>query len=184
MVEIAGLEFTREEILDRIADKAAHQIFGEDFDEEGCIQARIESKMHLAFEDEITAATRKIAESVIGPRLEEHIANIVIRRTNEYGEKKGEPVSFIEHLVKVANEYVTEQVDAWGKTRSQGDYSWKPAGARVAVLIDKHLHYAVSTAVEQFLKEANKTFAEGLAATVKLKLQEAMEKVKVTTSLK
>lgn len=183
-LDLNELNFTREEILDRIASKAADNIFGGDFDESETIADNIEQRVRKSLGKSINTAVDKIGDEVVAPRIEEYIRSCVLQTTNQWGEKKGEPTTFVEYLVKRAEAYVTEPVDEWGKAKAQGDYRWKEHSTRVAQLIDRYMQVTIENAVKQILADANATFAEGLSSAVKISLKDLMDKVQVKTEVK
>lgn len=183
-LDLKGLDFTREEILERIASKAAEQIFGGDFDENESILGRIENQVHHSLSKSIDAAVAKIGDEVVAPRIEEYIRGCVLQTTNQWGEKKGEPTTFVEYLVARANEYVTEPVDAHGKTKKQSGYPWNEHSTRVVLLIERYLQSTIESELKQILADVNNSFASGLSDAVKLSLKELMGKVSVKTEVK
>lgn len=184
VLDLNGLDFTREEILDRIASKAADQIFGSDYDEETGIADRIEQRVRRNLDKSIAVVVDRIGDQLVAPRIEEYIRGCVLQQTNHWGEPNGAPTTFTEYLVKRAEKYVTEPVDVFGKTKSQGDYNWKEHSTRVVQLIDRYLQGSIELAVKQILADANKTFASGLSEAVKTSLKGLMDRVSVKTEIK
>ena len=176
-------EEMRELILERAADKIAAQALGDDYD--GDIEARAERKIREALEAATAVAVDKAIAAHVDPFISGELEKIVFQRTNEWGEKKGEPQSFREYIIARADAYLAEPVSYDGKTRAEaGGFSWNKSTTRVAFMLDKHLQYHIESAMKAALADANSKIAGGLLEAVKHALAEASTKLKVAVTTK
>jgi len=76
-----------------------------------------------------------------------------------------------------------EPVSYDGKSKSPDNYGWSPRSTRIVYLINSHLQYSIETAMKNALATANKSIVGGLEAAVKIALQDAQAKIKVTASI-
>lgn len=115
----------------------------------------------------LDTALRQKCDDVVGPIIEQGIEAHVIQITNNYGEAKGEPKTFTEYLVGVAEGYLNQHVDYHGKEIASGSYGYKDGRPRVIYMIDQYLHMRVQDAVKEALAAINKSIAPALAEVVK-----------------
>lgn len=187
---LEALGITTENLIDRIVDKATEELltsvsYDYNTDEEFTTKSTLAKRLDDQIKSHIDAKVNELADKHILPRVTEMIENITIAKTNTWGEKTGEKYTFIEYLTKCAENYMTEEVNFEGKTKAQmSGYSFTKSGTRVAVMIDKHLHYSIESAMKSALAQANSTIATGLQGAVKIALENATEKLKVAVSIK
>ena len=145
----------------------------------------IAKKINLNVKQFIDAKVNAIAEEHILPRVNELVQGTVLQATNEWGEKRGAPVTFIEYMMSRANDYISEKVSSDGRAKGETNgFSWNGTQTRITWLIHNHLHYRIDTAIKQSLTGANKVFADALAETCKLKLNEAVRALNITVKTK
>lgn len=130
-------------------------------------------------QEALDAQVQAIAEEHVIPRVGEMIENATLQRTNEWGEKAGEPKTFTQYLVQRAEDYLMEPVDYQGKSLERGSYQSRKTQTRLAHLVDRHLHYGIESAMKQAVKDANDVLASALAETARLKLREIAEQLKI-----
>lgn len=183
MIDLESLGITNEEIIDRVVDKLVDNFSGHYThyeDEDGSHAHPLAKEFDRIVQLRIKEAVDAKADDVFVPTVEAFIENVVLQATNEWGEPKGDPLTFTELLVKKAEEYLLEKVNYDGKTKAQaGGYSWKGDQTRIANMIDRHLHFSIETAMKEALKDVNSNIAEGLEKTVKIKLEEWSKKIKL-----
>lgn len=178
-LELIGM--TKDELRDRVVGTIVHEMLhkrctDEDGGYEGQSDFRkvLDKQIKQSIDDTVSA----IAEAHVMPVVADRIENVVLQRTTEWGEKKGEPQTFIEYLLHRADSYMTEPVASDGKPKKKGDSYWKAAGTRIEYLIDSHLHSTIAHAMKEALKNANSSIVGGIEAAVKVKLQEIAEGMK------
>lgn len=181
--DLEALGFTREEIAERIVERITASILtSQSADEDGCgysVPSEFKRDLDAAVKAKIDTQVKQIADQHIAPRVAELIDSVTLTKTNQWGEAKGEPVTFTEYLVERAEAYMTEPVSYDGKTKGEcGGFSFNPRGTRIAYMIDKHLHYSIETAMKKALADANATIVKGLNETVKTALNNLTVNVK------
>lgn len=172
MLEAIGLsgEELQERVIERAAQKLAKRVYGEE-----------SSELRDAVERIIGETVNKVADEELRPWAEGQIEAVVMQRTNEWGEKRGEPMTFREYLIHRAESYLLELVNYEGKSRveSRDSYGFKESGTRIAHMVDKHLHYHIESAMKAAVAEANSQIAAGIQETVRIKLAEISQALKV-----
>lgn len=186
-MNVAELGFTEEEIRERVIDRCVDRVLqgvaydedGEPYDTASSIYRKVKEEAFGRIDD----AVDEIASKQFAPALTEKIETLVLQKTNEWGEKKGEPVSFIEYLTERAEQYFREDVDSQGLTHAEcrrKGRSFNKVGVRAAVLVDRHMSAAISVAMENAMRTANESLADGLAKAAKESLHEITRKLKVS----
>lgn len=172
-----------EKLLDRLAEDFATEIV---WDEDGD-PVRQRSSMARKLRDQIAtqidASVKALGEQHVIPRVSEMIEGLVLQKTNEWGERAGNPVTFIEYLTQRAEAFLSEPVDFRGEPKtSSNSYDWRKATTRIAFMIDRHLHISIETAMKRALADANASIAAGLNEAVKVSLANATAKLKVAVT--
>jgi hypothetical protein len=134
--------------------------------------------------EKINETTEAIASRTVLPQAATLIENFVLQATNQWGEKRGEPVTFAEYLVSRAEAYMSEVVDSDGRTKSESTSSYyRGTTTRIAYVIDKHLHYAIEAAMKKALADANSAIVNGIEAAVKMKLAEIQKGISASVKV-
>jgi hypothetical protein len=179
--DLLGLskEELQERVIESLCDRLLSGRGGEDGDT--FYDSPMKRALDKAIHAHIDGAVAKMAEEHVLPRVTEMVENITLQATNQWGEKKGEPMSFVEYMVQRADAYLREEVDYEGQSKEEkrDSYGWKKYGTRAAALVHKHLHYRVEEAMKAALANANHAIVGGLEETVKIKLQEVAAALKV-----
>ena len=185
LLETLGI--TKAEMIDRVVAKCANQIMSSsEDDEDGCeyvTSSEVEKRLVALCKERIDAKVQEIADLHVFPRINQFIEELTLQETNRWGEKRGEPLSFNEYLVARANDYLTETVNYNGESKSEArdSYSWRGSQTRITNLIHKHLQYSIETAMKDAVKIVNDALAKGLQETVRLKIAEITNSLKVIT---
>ncbi|WP_434286268.1 hypothetical protein [Celeribacter sp. SCSIO 80788] len=176
---LKDLGMTEEQIVEKVVGQIADQmLYGKigdlDYDEVECGgSTNFRKAVDDLIKKRIDAAVEAVAAKHTLPNVSEYLENLCLQKSNEWGEKKGEEVTFIEYLTQRADTYMREPVDHSGKSKSEsGGFSWSKRGTRVEYMIDKHLQYNISQAMQSALDSANKSIVEGLKEAVNIKLGE------------
>jgi len=182
--DIESLGFTKGELQQRVIDQIVEQIMHKpEEDEEGGTFLR-RSEFRQALDKQIKAhidgTVARLAGQHVLPNVSQYIENLTLTETNGWGEKVKEPVTFIQYLIHRAETYLTEKVDCSGKDKADGGYNWSGKQTRITYLIHAHLHYSIETAMKKAVEETNKVIVGGIQETVKIKLAEIAQKMKVT----
>lgn len=184
--QLEALGIGRDEIVEKIIDRCVDSILANDYeDEDGhkyCAKSEVERRITELCRKRVDEKVQQIADAHILPFVSERIENLTLQQTNSWGEKAGAPVTFIEYLVKRADNYLTEQVDYNGKGKSEGDsYSWRGTQSRITYMIHHHLHYSIQSAMKDAVSAVNAALSKGLQETVKLKIDEIVSSLKIIT---
>lgn len=191
-ITIEALGLTKDELTERIVRRAVDEMLSRTvvgYDEDGDdvvdeVPTQLANQIKAMVKDRIDAKITEIAEGHVLPRVSEYVENAVLQKTNAWGEKIGEPITFVEYMTQRADEYMRETVNYDGKSKKEaGDYSFNGKQSRVTHLIERHLHHSIETGVKNALQSVNTTIGAALAETVKLKLQEAAASLKVKTEI-
>jgi hypothetical protein len=163
----------REQVVERAAANVAERILSnyEDY----------LRPIRDAVQNTVKAAADTLAEETLRPLVTDGIEALLLQETNQWGEKKGEPVTFREYMVQRAEAYLREPVNYQGhnKAESRDSYSWKGTQTRLTHMIHQHLHYEIERAMKSALEMANGQIARGIHETARLKLNEIASQLKV-----
>lgn len=187
---LEALGLTPQEITDRIVDRYVEQLrVTYTADENGDRVDRasdFDRAMQKRITERIDAEVTRLAEMHVLPRVASMVENVVLQKTNSWGEKVGQPVSFVEYLVQRAEAFMTEKVDFKGRSKGEdgNSYSWNGTQTRVAYMLHSHLHYSIETAMKAAVANANSAISAGIAETVKIKLGEIAQNLKVKVETK
>lgn len=186
--QLEALGISRDDIIEKVIDRCVDSLMSTQyFDQEDGSPYRAKSDV----EKRITELCRKrvdekvqqIADDHILPLVSQRIENLTLQQTNSWGEKTGAPVTFIEYLVKRADNYLTEKVDYNGKSKDENgsSYGWSGTQSRITFMIHQHLHYSIKSAMEDAVKHVNAALSKGLQETVKTKIDEIVSSLKIQT---
>lgn len=139
------------------------------------LENKILAKLSAQTKNVIDTTIQKLAAQTLEPAIETFILNYKVQQTNQFGEKKGEAVTFTEYLMQLANDYCMQPVKYDG-TPYDG-YGSKNDRTRITHLIDKHLQTEIEKLVKTHISEANKLFAKGLNETVRMMINETFAKL-------
>lgn len=184
-IDLKSLGFTQEELQEKVIERLCAQ-FTEHVDvdpDEGewTGQSAFAKALEKKVQEHIDVTVSAIAEAHVLPKVSEYIEHLVLQETNKWGEKHGEPVTFVEYLTKRAEEYLLEKVDYDGKGRPESRSSfWEATQTRVGHMIHRHLHYEIEAAMKEAVSTANSAIVDGIQKTTVLKLREIAKKLKVT----
>ena len=103
-ITFEALGITKEELTGKLIDRLVEE-FKTDivWDEDGRAHGRasdISKQITQKIAEQIQESVKRLGDTHVVPRVNEIIEGLVIQKTNEWGEKKGAPVSFIEYLIK------------------------------------------------------------------------------------
>lgn len=189
-IDLKSLGFTQEELQERVVERIVESVMTDRVynPDDDC-----EYERHSAFREDLKKRVKsridekidELAQKFVLPNVSEYIESLTLQQTNQWGEKKGEPVTFVEYLVQRAQDYMQEKVNYEGKSKEEnGSYSWSGTQSRITFLVEKHLHYSIETAMKNALSIATGEIARGLHETCRLKLNEIAAGMKVAVTTK
>lgn len=187
-LEMLGL--TKEEMQARVIDAAVRTIMEETgYDPETgefSDDSKIVKKLRVQITTRIDRQVERIGRENVDPIIGKMIEGYVLQQTNEWGEKKGAPVTFVEYLVKRAEAYATAEVDSEGKSKDENRYGSSWSGTKTTRLmhaINKHLAFHINGAMREALSAANATLAKGIEDGIKVQLAALLAGLKVSAEV-
>jgi len=186
-INLEELGLTKDDLQDRLIDALCERMLQRhDIDDDGCLidDSRLREELDKAIKARIDEGIQRLARIHLLPKVDDMVENIVIQKTNDWGEPKGEALTFIEYLIARAEAYMTEKVSRDGKSKNEDSYNFRAHTTRITYLIDQHLHYSIQTAMKKAMNDANSAIADGLQGAVKLALKQATENLTVTAKIK
>lgn len=179
LLEQLGL--STEELQDRLIDRIMDDLSdGEGLVLEKGLWKRISELVKQRIDERVDA----LATEHVLPNVSKYIEDLTLQETTRWGEKKGEPQSFVEYLISRANDYLSEPVDWSGKDKAQGGYAWSKNQTRIAHMIHAHLHHSIENAMKAAVQHANNAISVGIQETVKIKLEEIVKGLRTTVEVK
>ncbi len=185
--QLEALGISRDDIISKVIDRCVENILSTDYyedDDGGKYRAKadVEKRITELCRKRVDEKVQQIADAHILPFVSERIEKLTLQKTNQWGEKAGAPVTFIEYLVARADTYLTEMVNYEGKSKDEvGSYSFSGTQSRITHMINKHLHYSIETAMKNAVQHVNTALSKGLQETVKAKIDEIVSSLKIQT---
>jgi len=183
-MNIAELGVTKKQLLDAVVTKIAEELMGdlERYDFEGEVGRK--------YLETAKAKVDEIGDRVVAPAVADAIEKATLQATNEWGEKKGKKLTFVEYLVAQAERYMTETVNYEGQSQTEviarGRYAsdFRGCQTRIVHLVGEYLHGSIASAMKQALNDFNKTVATGIEEAIKIQVQALMASMKVDIKTK
>jgi len=188
IMNLEELGITKEDLQERVIERCCEMLLSEvSYDENESpriISSSFERKAKEQIKKIIDEKVTEAGDKHVLPFVAKMIENTVLQKTNEWGEKTGTPISFIEYLVQRAEVYMTQQVDYKGEEKTNSNsYNWSGRSTRVAYMINKHLHYAIETAMKKALANANSQIAKGIEEAIKVNMELVLKNVKCAVTV-
>jgi len=117
------------------------------------------------------------------PTISKTIDEFVIKKTNEYGEMKGEPVTFTEYLVSQANQWLQAEVDHSGNP-VQGHRYNTTYQTRLTHCVHEYLYGTIAGAMKDAVNGIGSKIGDAIRETTKIQLSKIAEAVNVTIKTK
>lgn len=95
-IDLDAIGITAEELQERVVDRIAERALGDDDFSPG---SPLKRQIDKEIQERIDLAVTEIADKHILPNVSEYIETLTLQETNKWGEKKGEPITFVEYLV-------------------------------------------------------------------------------------
>jgi hypothetical protein len=173
-----------EKLVDKIALNLMTSLHYDDADGEWRGSSPFAKKLDNLIKSRLDKIVNDMADKHVLPKVNELVEGLVLQETNKWGEKTGNPVTFIEYLTQRADAYMTEPLNYQGKTKAEDSFSWSKSTTRIAFMIDKHLHYSIDTAMKAAFASANSSIASGLRDATLIAINDVAAKLKVDVKTK
>lgn len=186
-VDLAAIGISQDKIIELVVNQIVASVMsGTSYDEDGdevmCDSAfsrRVEAYVKQAIDAKVAA----IAEQHIVPTISKTIDEFVIKKTNEYGEMKGEPVTFTEYLVSQANQWLQAEVDHSGNP-VQGHRYNTTYQTRLTHCVHEYLYGTIAGAMKDAVNGIGSKIGDSIRETTKIQLAKIAEAVQVTIKTK
>ena len=186
---LESLGINTEDLGNRIVDQAVDVLlnstgFDPDTDEETRYESRfkreIQSQIQKAVDEKIAA----LAAVHLIPRVGEMIESANLQKTNNYGEKKGDPLTFKEYIAQRAEVYMSEDVDYHGKSKAEANdsYNWRNCGPRLTVLMQMYIKDTLEKHAKEAVNDVNKVIARNIQKAAQDAIAAAAANIKVNLS--
>ncbi len=186
--QLEALGITAEDLTQRIVDQAVENLLNASgYDPENDTEVRYESRFKKEIEKRLLSAVDQkisaLAAEHIVPRVGEMIEQASMRKTNGYGEPKGEPMSFKEFIASRAESYMSEDVDSNGKSKAEGDsYNWRSCGPRLTVLMRIYIRDTLEAHAKTAVNDVNKVIAKNIEKSAIDAIHAAANALKVSVA--
>lgn len=171
------LGITPEKIMEMAVEKLISGM-REHYDDE-----YIEQRAARTFKEELQ---RKIDDAVsafldkqLEPVLKGAVSTLILQPTNHYGERKGEPIPFVEYVTKRASEWLGEPVDGEGRA-GRDSYGGGTKQPRLMWAFDKYFGYQMQAAIKSVLDASLQSLGGSLAKMVEEHTRKLTAVVKVS----
>lgn len=185
-MDLESLGFSKDEIekklLDRLVDDFTSRIDWDEEEGDFCGSGKTSFKKKM---DELVLRTVEekidfIASTHILPRVNQMMDEIKLQHTNKWGEKKGEPVTFIEYITQRADDYLSQNVDSSGKPTE----AYHSKQTMIAWLVDSYIGMSISRAVKEIVENGNTLLVGGIEKTVIQSLKAISKNIQVNVNTK
>jgi hypothetical protein len=188
LLNIIGLstEELQAKVVQSIADQVIHARFVDEDGEEVLRSSDFKNEVDKLVSNRINLAVANIAARELLPRVDTYIEELTLQETNKWGEKTGRKITLIEYLVERANNYMKEEVNSDGKSKSEcsDSYSWRSSKQpRVLWMIHRFFDIHIEAAMKNSLAMVTSALGQSLESVVKDKLKEVQEKIKLVVKM-
>ena len=189
MLDLEQLGFTKQELQERVIERLCQQALetyslNEDGDENPwAADSQFSKRLTDSVREQIDKKITALAQAHVIPSVGELIEGMTLQSTNQWGEKTGAKLTFVEYLVSRAGAYMQEKVNSEGRSKEEsGGYSWSGTQTRITHLINSYLHREIEKAMKGALAVAVGSVARGIHETARLKLNEIAASMKVSVT--
>lgn len=186
-LESLGLtvEQLRQMVVDKLCDRLATSFevdteTGQECPVDSPLVSQMTRRLQERLREQVDASVERLAGECVLPKVVEMVEKACLTKTNQWGEKVAETVTFREYLVARFEKWLEEKVDYEGKTKTGYNEGRQ---TRIAWAIDKHLQYTLQHLIERTLQEAGTAVVSGVVETCKTQLELAAKKLKAEVKL-
>lgn len=187
---LQDLGLSQDELVDRVVNATATalltstvlRVADDDEDEDTTYQVASPLKKQLDAEIQrrVDTAVAALLAQHIEPLVASKLETLLLVPTNQWGERKGEPETFLEYATRRADAYLTEKVNHDGKSQSEANgYSWSASTTRVVHLANQYLKFEIERAMKAALADVNSRIAGGISAAVTQAMTDVQQRLKI-----
>lgn len=187
---LEALGISPEDLGERIVDQAVDVLlntsgFNPDTEEETRYESRFKREIEKRIQKAVDEKIASLASVHLVPKVGQMIETANMRKTNQYGEPKGDPMTFIEYIASRADAYMSEDVDSNGKSKAEsGDgYNWRSSGPRLTVLMKMYIQDTLNKSAKEAVTDVNKVIAKNIEKAAKDAIASASGAIKVSVSV-
>lgn len=186
---LEALGITAEDLTQRIVDQAVESLlessgYDPENDRETTYESRFKREIEKRLQEAVDAKISALAAEHLVPKVGELIEKTNMRKTNQYGEPKGESMTFIEYIASRADAYMSEDVDYNGKSKAEsGDsYNWRSCGPRLTVLMRNYIRDTLEKHAKQAITDVNQVIAKNIEKAARDAITSAASAIKVSAA--
>lgn len=165
---LEALGISVESLEERIVDQAVEALlnatgYDPENDHEVRYESRFKREIEKRIQDAVDAKISALANEHLVPKVGEMIESLTFQKTNNYGEPKGEPLTFTEYIASRAEVYMSEKVDSQGRGKEEcGSYDFRPNGPRLTVLMKLYIQEHLNACAKAAVTDINKVIAQNI----------------------
>jgi hypothetical protein len=179
-ISFKSLDLSEDELQERVIEAIADKILGSagingalDFSD-----AVLRRELNKAVQERMDRGFAELAEKYILPNITTILEELTLQKTNQWGERKGPPCTFIEFFTQCAENYLTEKVDFEGKSAKE-QYHGALNQTRAVYLIHQQLHHDIEKGMREALRTLEAKLVGGLQKTAADILAELVAKTSI-----
>lgn len=190
-MDLADLGMTQDELQQRVVASCADRLLTTfSVDDENVAYPR-ESKLKAAIKAEVWERIRKTVErnceDEFQPRVDAYFESLLVPCTNKFGEKKGEPMTFMEYVTAAIDKYLAEAVDKDGRSREEASsrgVSFRKHRTRLEHVVDVQLTDRIHDLTKEAVQNISQTAGDRLIDAVKAELDRLSSSLTVAIKAK
>lgn len=183
-MKLQELGFSRAEIEKKIVDTCVDEVLGnvDSYDEDGrsCkIAPQLREEFNKRIKETVNARIAEVFEKECKSNIIKFMEEFSLQQTNSWGEKTGKKLTLTEYFIERIEAFIKEEVNHHGKSKSEDSYSWSKHSTRIVFMMHEYFQYHIKQAMEETVKNANSTIAQGIQKAVEISLQDILKGLKV-----
>ena len=186
---LEALGVSAADLQERIVEQAVHALlYSTGFDEDGdehSYASKFKQQVEKRVQESVDQKIAALAAEHVLPRVGEMIEAADMRKTSQYGEPKGEPMTFKEYIASRAEVYMSEQVDHSGQSKeeSRDSYNWRASGPRLTVLMKLYIKDSLEKSAKSAINDVNKVIAKNIEQAAKDAILSCAASIKVAATV-
>lgn len=189
MIDFEALGLTKDEVQERLIETLADRMLkAKGWDDDGdeiSLPSSLKTQLEALITKRMDLAVQSAFDRVVPSTIDQFVAEYKIQQTNQYGEKQGPALSFVEFITQRVTGYLAEPIDHSGvserEAKAKGN-SWygerNGKQNRVTYMINERLATAINQGIEAAFKDTKSLLAGGIEKAVLAHLQQFGETLK------